>query len=54
MAKLKKNLCKWKKKDFTDNFDDLKKIVQNPNYICSKCGRAASAKKYLCDPESFR
>lgn len=41
-----KKLCKLAKKD------DLAKIAQRARegtFICSKCGRTASEKKYLCN-----
>jgi hypothetical protein len=45
-----KNLCKWKKKDIKKDFKKLSRAVSGARYICCRCGRAASSKKYLCKP----
>jgi hypothetical protein len=44
-------LCKWKRGDYQEHFDRLRKIVAEPKFICLKCGRAADKKKHLCEPE---
>jgi hypothetical protein len=31
-------------------FQDIKKITQNPEYICFNCGRVADSKDNLCNP----
>jgi hypothetical protein len=46
-----KSLCKWKKDDYEDKFDELKDIVKGAKYVCLKCGRSAKTKKALCKPE---
>ena len=48
-----KKLCKWKKGDVEDDFDELRKIVAKPAYVCRKCGRVADKKKWLCKPEAL-
>ena len=48
-----KNLCKWDEKQITKRMKKLKKIVAHPQYICKRCGRAASDKGYLCKPYKF-
>ena len=32
----------------------LKSMVQNSEYICNACGRAASSKEVICSPESIK
>jgi hypothetical protein len=55
MAKLKrKSLCelvddKLRKKDFPAYVQ----LIDAPQYVCSKCGRAANRKKNLCDPRKI-
>lgn len=50
MANKKPNieLCGWTKEELHTHFDDLKKIVAKPKFACTRCGRAANAKKWLC------
>ncbi|NQZ56595.1 MAG: hypothetical protein HRT88_03885 [Lentisphaeraceae bacterium] len=45
---MNKALCKLGKKGIEENFKEISRIVANPNYLCRKCGRSASSKKYLC------
>jgi hypothetical protein len=47
------NLCKWKKDRIDKKFDELVKIVRNPKFVCTKCGRVANSKKWLCKPRSI-
>ena len=46
-----KHLCKWSKGDIEKNFSEYRKIVSKPKFVCMKCGRVASSKKFLCKPE---
>ena len=31
-------------------FDEVRKLVRNPRYICFNCGRVADSDKNLCNP----
>ena len=31
-------------------FDEIKKMVANPKFICFNCGRAADCSENLCNP----
>lgn len=33
------------------NVEEFKKMVKDPKFICSCCGRASNDKKYLCSPK---
>lgn len=33
-----------------NKFDEIKKIVQKPNFMCFNCGRVADSDKNLCKP----
>ena len=35
------------------NWDEYKKLIQNPKYICKACGRVAASDKNLCAPEEL-
>ncbi len=35
------------------NWENFKKLVQNPKYICKACGRVAAREKNLCAPEKL-
>jgi hypothetical protein len=35
------------------NFDEYKKLVRNPKYVCGNCGRAAASEENLCKPEKL-
>jgi hypothetical protein len=50
MAKKIKELCKWKKKDISDDFGKFEGVVKNPKFVCKKCGWAANTKKVLHKP----
>lgn len=41
-------LCDWTRRDLEKRFELLCEIVSQPRYICTKCGRAAGEKKWLC------
>jgi hypothetical protein len=47
----KQCLCKWPKERFQKDLEELKKVVAKPKYVCTKCGRVARKKGYLCHPE---
>ena len=32
---------------------DFKELVREAKFICKKCGRAATEKEYLCEPEKL-
>ena len=48
MSDKDKSLCKWKKDSLVENFDQFAQIVSTPTYVCKKCRRVASEKKWLC------
>ena len=43
-----KEICHWTKSQLENHFALLAKIVAEPTYVCTKCGRAANGKKWLC------
>ena len=43
-----KTICDWKKSDIIRDAAKLEALVDNPCYLCMKCGRAANSKKVLC------
>jgi hypothetical protein len=36
-----------------NEFEDIKKLANNPNFMCSNCGRVANDDKNLCSPFAF-
>jgi len=50
MAKKMEELCKWKQSKFEKELETLRKIVAHPRFVCTKCGRVADSKKWLCEP----
>jgi hypothetical protein len=47
-------LCKWDKDDYRKKLAKLLKLVENPQYVCVKCGRAAAKEKVLCKPHPLQ
>ena len=47
-------LCGWKKEKLDKDFDKLIDVVSKPEFACTRCGRAAKAKKWLCKPAALR
>ena len=45
---MKKTICKLSKSDLRDKLQELATIVSSPQYLCTKCGRAANKKRNLC------
>ncbi|MCA9875033.1 MAG: hypothetical protein H6659_07910 [Ardenticatenaceae bacterium] len=50
MGKTLCDLNKLLKKDF----EAYTALVDSPNFICRKCGRAANEKKNLCEPKKIK
>ena len=48
-----KTLCEMKKQLKAD-FKVYKAFVCSPSHVCTKCGRAANDKKFLCKPERLK
>jgi len=49
-----KSLCKIvKSKKIRKEFEEYRKLVKNPRYVCVKCGRTARSKRNLCEPEKI-
>ncbi len=55
MAKLKgKSLCKLVGgKALKKDLEAYVRLIDSPKFVCTKCGRAANNKKYLCQPEKI-
>jgi hypothetical protein len=51
MGKKPETICEWSQDDIAKDFGKLKKMVQNPQFVCKNCGRAAEKKKWLCKPK---
>jgi hypothetical protein len=48
--KIKTTLCKLDKHDIEEHKQDIVSLVSEPKFMCRKCARVASNKKYLCQP----
>jgi hypothetical protein len=49
-----KHLCYLQNIGFiTSNFEDYKKLVSDPQFVCKNCGRTAVSDKNLCAPEKL-
>jgi hypothetical protein len=47
-------LCKLREKDLKGKkLKVIKKLVENPKYICLKCGRVSSEKSTICEPDKL-
>ena len=47
-----KHLCDLSK-SVKKNFDQIAKLVENPKYVCTDCGRAVNDKKWVCEPKKL-
>jgi hypothetical protein len=54
MAKKQKTLCAWKREEIQESLEELRKIVCDPRFVCKRCGRAVSKRKWVCKPESLK
>ncbi|MDZ4656725.1 MAG: hypothetical protein SH868_04005 [Bythopirellula sp.] len=43
-----KEICHWTKSQMEHHVALLMRIVAEPHFVCTKCGRAANQKKWLC------
>ena len=34
-----------------DNFEEIRNLIKNPQYLCGNCGRAANKEENLCNPK---
>jgi hypothetical protein len=50
----KETLCKWDKDTIKENWDQLIKLVREPEYVCKRCGRAVNDKDRVCKGEKIR
>lgn len=48
-----KELCKLKK-DLKSDIRAYMLLVNQPAYVCKKCGRAGNSKKSLCSPKAIK
>ena len=53
-TKIKTTLCKLDKHDIEENMQDIVSVVSEPKFICRKCARVATNKKYLCQPVKIK
>ena len=37
-----------------ERFDEIKQLVNDPQYMCFNCGRVADSEKNLCNPMPLR
>jgi hypothetical protein len=54
MAKKHKTLCSWKREEIESDLQELRKIVSDPRFVCRRCGRAVSKKKWVCKPAPLK
>jgi hypothetical protein len=50
MKNINKTLCDFSKSDIEKFDKEIRLLVKKPKFICKKCLRASSEKKYLCKP----
>jgi len=48
-----RELCKWKRDEYSRQLALLREVVRKPRHVCEKCGRAARKKTWLCKPVSL-
>lgn len=48
-----RELCKWKRDEYSRQLALLREVVRRPRHVCEKCGRAARKKAWLCKPISL-
>ena len=48
-----KTLCKLDKL-LKQDFEAYCQLVDRPNFVCKKCGRAANEKKFLCKGQKLK
>lgn len=48
-----KSLCDMEKL-LKKDFDAYTALVNQPRFVCTKCGRAANKKKNLCEPKKIK
>lgn len=47
-------LCDLSKKDLEKHLNKIIKFVDDPKYICVKCGRVANKKSLLCKEKKIK
>jgi hypothetical protein len=50
LGKKIEEICKWKRDEYPKRLEELRGIVADPQFVCTKCGRVANKKKWLCKP----
>ena len=53
-AEHEQHLCYLQNVGYVEsNFDEYKKLVKNPQFVCKNCGRAAASDKNLCKADKL-
>lgn len=47
-------MCKLKKKVLEEDIESYVKYMDDPGYLCCKCGRVANNKFNVCKPHELR